>query len=94
MIRSRLYRASWTHNWLERLSTSFGVSVIDDEYILDGSDLANRSDDITRYNASLNYSARRWLSFSIFYNVNKRDSNREAIGYDQNIVGVSAEVTL
>jgi hypothetical protein len=94
LIRSRLYRASWTHNWLERLSTSFGVSVIDDEYILDGSDLANRSDDITRYNASLNYSARRWLSFSIFYNVNKRDSNREAIGYDQNIVGVSAEVTL
>ncbi|WP_420935745.1 outer membrane beta-barrel protein [Alteromonas sp. A081] len=94
LIRSRLYRASWNHNWLERLSTSFGVVIIDDEYILDGAVLANRTDDVTRYNAALNYNAQRWLSFSLFYNINKRDSNREIIGYDQRVLGVSAEVTL
>ena len=47
-----------------------------------------------RYSASLNYQARRYLSFSLFYQLADRDSNREAIGYDRNVVGLSAEVTL
>jgi len=44
--------------------------------------------------ASLNYQARRYLKFRLFYDFADRDSNREIIGYDRNVVGISAEVTL
>jgi hypothetical protein len=64
------------------------------EYVLDDEGIENRDDELMRYSASLNYQARRYLSFSLFYQLADRDSNREAIGYDRNVVGLSAEVTL
>ncbi|WP_334061749.1 outer membrane beta-barrel protein [Alteromonas genovensis] len=93
-IRGRDYSASWNHEWLQRLSTSFKVSKLTDEYVLTDSVLANRDDELMRYSASLNYDARRWLNFSLFYQLDDRDSNRALIGYDRNVVGISAEVTL
>ena len=62
--------------------------------MLTDSVVANRDDELMRYSASLNYDARRWLSFSLFYQLDDRDSNRALIGYDRNVVGISAEVTL
>jgi hypothetical protein len=93
-IRGRDYSVSWNHEWLQRLSTSFTASKSTDEYVLTDSVLANRDDELMRYSASLNYDARRWLSFSLFYQLDDRDSNRALIGYDRNVVGISAEVTL
>ena len=93
-IRGRDYSASWNHEWLQRLSSSFTVSKLTDEYVLTDSVVANRDDELMRYSASLNYDARRWLSFSLFYQLDDRDSNRALIGYDRNVVGISAEVTL
>lgn len=92
-IRGRNYSLSWEHEWLERLSSSIRVAKSDDEYISDGG-LDNRDDDLMNYSATLNYSARRWLSFALFYRIQDRTSNRELIGYDRNVVGVSAEVSL
>jgi len=93
-IRHRGYNVSWNHEWLERLSTSFKVSRATDEYVLTGEELENRDDKLMNYTASMNYQARRYLSFSVFYQLADRNSNREQIGYDRNVVGVSAEVTL
>lgn len=93
-IRHRGYNVSWNHEWLERLSTSFKVSRATDEYVLTGEELENRDDKLMNYTASMNYQARRYLSFSLFYQLADRNSNREQIGYDRNVVGVSAEVTL
>ena len=93
-IRGRDYTASWNHEWLQRLSSSVSIAKIDDEYVLTDSVLANRDDELMRYSAALNYNARRWLSFSLFYQLDDRDSNRALIGYDRNVVGISAEVTL
>ena len=45
------------------------------EYVLNNEDIENRDDELMRYSASLNYQARRYLSFSLFYQLN-RDSNR------------------
>ena len=92
-IRGQNYSLSWEHEWLERLSSSIRVAKSDDEYISDGG-LDNRDDDSMSYSATLNYSARRWLSFALFYQIQDRSSNRELIGYDRNVVGVSAEVSL
>lgn len=93
-IRGQLYSLSWNHNWLQRLSTSFKVVKSADEYIISDDVLSNREDDLMRYSATLNYDARRWLNFSLFYEFADRDSNRDVIGYDRNVVGISAEVTL
>jgi hypothetical protein len=93
-IRGRDYTASWKHKWLERLSTSVGISKLTDEYVLDDAGIANREDDLMRYTAALNYQARRYLRFSLSYTLNDRDSNRETIGYDRSSIGLSAEVTL
>lgn len=94
LIRGRNYRLSWTHQWLERLSSSLRYARENNEYIVDDEDFSNRDDKLSIYAASLNYEARRWLSFSLFYRIEDRDSNREAINFDQSVVGVSAEVTL
>ena len=94
LIRGRNYRLSWTHQWLERLSSSLRYARENNEYIVDDEDFTNRDDKLSIYAASLNYEARRWLSFSLFYRIEDRDSNREAINFDQSVVGVSAEVTL
>ncbi|WP_339349143.1 outer membrane beta-barrel protein [uncultured Alteromonas sp.] len=93
-IRGRDYTASWEHKWLQRLSTSTSISKLTDEYVLDDEGIANREDDLMRYTAALNYQARRYLSFSLYYTLNDRDSNRDTIGYDRSVIGVSAEVSL
>ena len=93
-IRGRDYSASWNHAWLNRLSSSVSITRETNEYVLDDEGIANRDDELMRYSASLNYQARRYLSFSLFYQLADRDSNREAIGYDRNVIGLSAEVTL
>lgn len=93
-IRGRDYTASWEHEWLQRLSTSASISKLTDEYVLDDEGIANREDDLMRYTAALNYQARRYLSFSLYYTLNDRDSNRDTIGYDRSIIGLSAEVSL
>ncbi|WP_394220702.1 outer membrane beta-barrel protein [Alteromonas gracilis] len=93
-IRHRGFDVSWNHEWLNRLTSSVRVSRATDEYILTGEDIENRDDEFMNYMASLNYQARRYLSFSLFYQLADRDSNRELIGYDRNVVGISAEVTL
>ena len=93
-IRHRGYDVAWNHDWLDRLSSSVRVSRATDEYILTGEEIENRDDEFMNYMASLNYQARRYLSFSLFYQLADRDSNRELIGYDRNVVGISAEVTL
>jgi len=94
LIRGRNYRLSWNHQWLERLSTSLRYVRENDEYIVDDEEFSNRDDKLNTYSAALNYKARRWLSFSLFYKLQDRDSNRETINFEQSMVGVSAEVAL
>lgn len=93
-IRGRDFAASWKHDWLERLSSSVRISRETNEYFIDDDTLVNRDDTLMRYVATLNYQARRHLTFTFFYDFADRDSNREIIGYDRNVVGISAEVTL
>lgn len=93
-IRGQNYSVRWNHDWLERLSTSFSVTQQNDEYVFNEVDIENRDDELMNYSAALNYQARRWLKFSTYYQFTDRDSNRETIGYDKSVVGVTAEVTL
>jgi len=93
-IRGQNYSVRWNHDWLERLSTSFSVTQQDDEYVFNEIDINNRDDELMNYSASLSYQARRWLKFSTYYQYTDRDSNRETIGYDKSVIGVTAEVTL
>ncbi|NDV89946.1 outer membrane beta-barrel protein [Alteromonas sp. 345S023] len=93
-IRSRNYSASWNHDWYDYLSTSAGVTFQDNTYTLSGQDVAERNDDFTILSLSADYSARRWLNISVFYEYTDLASNRDTLGYDTNTVGVAFEVTL
>ncbi|QJR80199.1 outer membrane beta-barrel protein [Alteromonas pelagimontana] len=91
-IRSRDYSLSWEHFWIDRFSTTAQVAYMTDDYIGDVEDL--REDDTTRLTLSADYEFRRWLNFGLFYQMNERDSNRDIIDYDRDVVGITAKVTL
>ncbi len=94
LIRSRDYAVSWNHDWYDYLSTSVGVTTIDNIYVLNDDTIIERTDDFTIYTMSASYQARRWLSISFFYEYSELSSNRDTLGYDRSNVGVSFEVTL
>ncbi|MCW8109497.1 outer membrane beta-barrel protein [Alteromonas ponticola] len=91
-IETRDYRASWTHEWVERFSTEAAVVYFQDEYI--GSPTEQRTDDVKRFDLSADYQFRRWLALGIFYQFSDRDSDRQEVTFDRNVYGVSAKVTL
>ncbi|NMH60503.1 outer membrane beta-barrel protein [Alteromonas ponticola] len=91
-IETRDYRATWTHEWVERFSTQAGLVYFQDEYV--GSPTEQRTDDVTRVDLSADYQFRRWLAFGIFYQFSNRDSDRDDVTFDRNVYGVTAKVTL
>ncbi len=91
-IETRDYRATWTHEWVERFSTKAALIYFQDEYV--GSPTEDRTDDVTRVDVSADYQFRRWLSLGLFYQFSNRDSDREDVTFDRNVYGISAKVTL
>ncbi len=91
-IQSRDYSVSWEHAWLERFSTTARVAFATDDYEGQASDL--REDETTKITLGADYDFRRWLQLGVFYQINERDSNRETIDYDRDVIGLTAKVTL
>ena len=91
-IRSTDYLVSWKHSWLERLSTTASIALMNDDYEGDVEDL--RSDDSKKLTLAADYAFRRWLTFGLYYSMSDRDSNRDFIEYDRNVYGLTARVTL
>ena len=91
-IRSRDYAVAWKHSWLERFSTTAKVAYLTDDYEGQVEDL--REDETTRFSLGADYMFRRWLTVGVFYQINDRDSNRETIEFDRDVIGLTAKVTL
>ena len=91
-IRSRSYNLSWEHAWLDRLTSTAKVAYIADDYIGQAADL--REDDTTRFSLAMDYQFRRWMTVGVFYQINERNSNRDTIVFDRDVVGITAKVTL
>ena len=91
-IRSHDYSVSWEHAWLERFSTTARFAFATDDYEGQPADL--REDETTKITLGADYDFRRWLQLGVFYQINERDSNRETIDYDRDVIGLTAKVTL
>ncbi|MFD3316123.1 outer membrane beta-barrel protein [Alteromonas macleodii] len=92
-IKSRTYRATWSHDWLERLTTRLTTSFDQDRY--EGEEgVTTRSDDTIRIGAGLSYQFRRWMQLNLDYVKDTRSSNRDIIDYDRDLISFTVKVTL
>ncbi|NVC63211.1 TetR family transcriptional regulator [Vibrio sp. 05-20-BW147] len=85
-IDTKTYSVKWLHQWNERVNTSLGYRLLDEQY--DGS---SRTDDTNNFDASVNYDLMRWLSVKAGIGLESKDSNVSNVGYDQTIYFVSLE---
>ena len=81
------YRASWTHAWVKRLSTTLSYSYEEAEH---PGDINRREDETDTYRAEAKYKMRRWLDLSAGFEHINRDSNINAIEYDRNNLFLNA----
>lgn len=92
-IKALTHRASWTHDWLARLSTQFIVDFRNNKYEgVDGTTV--REDDNVELTAGITYEFKRWLSFDLKYITNDRTSSREDIEFDREQIMLAVNVTL
>lgn len=89
-IDTDTYQISWEHEWLERLSTTFTAGYIVDVYS-GGSD---REDDNVAFGIALNYQIQRYMLVQLGYDYDERDSNRNEIDFDRNLLTLSVSITL
>lgn len=89
-IQTDTYLVTWDHQWLDRVSTTVRTSYAVDEYT-GGTD---RKDDNMAFGVSLNYQAQRYMLLQLGYDYDERDSNRNTIDYDRNVLSLSVSLTL
>jgi hypothetical protein len=90
-IKQKSYNASWSHVWLDRVSSRMSVSLLSDVY---EQSVTLREDDLTQLNMSINYQLKRWLSLEAAYLYDERDSNVATIDYDRNSLSLGVNITL
>jgi len=88
-INETLYSVNWSHSWNEKLNSTLGASFTDEDY-----SGVTRTDDTKTYSASINYSFARWMDISVFADVTSKDSTRDGIMFDKNIVGMNFTVAM
>lgn len=89
-IDSDTFEVTWDHEWLDRVSTTFSASYIVDKFT-GGTD---RQDDNMTFGASLNYQMQRYVLVQLGYDYDERDSNRNEIDFDRNLLTLSVSITL
>jgi len=92
VIEGTQHAVEWKHEWQERLSSKITYAVNKDIY--KGPSGTIRTDDNTGISASLYYDMNYWLSFSLDYTVNDRDSTREPLLYDRQLVTLGVRMAL
>ena len=91
LISQKSYNVVWSHQWLERVSSSVSYSLMNDVY---EKSTSSREDDLTQFNMSLNYQLKRWVSLKLAYLYDERESSIDNSSYDRNLISFSVNVTL
>lgn len=91
-IESTSYKISWRHEWLERLNTKLTVGITNDDY--NGQNYIVREDDNTGVRLVINYDMFYWLTFSLDLAKTDRDSTRDFLSYDREVVALGVRIAL
>lgn len=83
-------QVTWQHEWLDRVSTTFRAGYVVDNFT-GGTD---RQDDNITFGASVNYQIKRYALVQLGYDFDQRDSNRDEIDFDRNLLTLSVSITL
>ncbi len=83
-------QVTWQHEWLDRVSTTLRTSYIVDKFTGE----TDRQDDNLTFGASLNYQMQRYILVQLGYDYEERDSNRNDIDFDRNLLTLSVSISL
>jgi hypothetical protein len=92
VIEGTLNSIEWKHEWKERLSSKITYAVYKDIY--KGQTGTVRIDHNSGISAALYYDMNYWLSFSLDYTVNERESTREFLVYDRQLATLGVRIAL
>lgn len=92
VIEGTLNSIEWKHEWKDRLSSKITYAVYKDIY--KGSTGTVRIDHNSGISAALYYDMNYWLSFSLDYTVNERESTREFLVYDRQLATLGVRIAL
>lgn len=92
VIVATSHSINWKHEWQDRLSSKITFAVNEDIY--KGPTGKVRTDDNLGVSATLYYDMNYWLSFSLDFTVNERESTREELVYDRQLATLGVRIAL
>ncbi|WP_438864507.1 outer membrane beta-barrel protein [Neptunicella sp.] len=97
-IKKRDYQLSWLHDWNDQFNSELEILYQNDKYARSRSaaDLLvqDREDRDWGTKIAANYQFRRWLTFSIAYHYEQRNSNLDNLDFDRNLFSISLQASL
>ncbi len=92
LIRNTQHEIEWRHEWQDRVSTKLVYAISEDTYTGDEGKI--REDNNTGATASVYYDMNYWLSFSLSYVYNDRESTRDHLEYDRNLATLGVRMAM
>jgi len=96
-VENTNYSISWTHDWLDRVSSTVSLGSSKDDYALAPNAPAGtiiRSDDTKNYGVVMNYQMRRWLILNVGVNSSDKSSSDSQFSNKRNVMSIGAQVSL
>ena len=84
-IRESVYRATWTHDWSDQLSTRAGLSYTDEKYV----GQIGRKDKTSNANFAVSYTTNSFGMVSTYVDFIDKDSTQDALKFDRMVVGIN-----
>ncbi|WP_286263345.1 outer membrane beta-barrel protein [Thalassotalea atypica] len=92
VINSTQHSADWRHEWRDRISSE--VVYAENKDVYTGLTGKIREDNNTSVKLALYYDMSYWVSFSLAYDYIDRDSTRELLNYDRELVTLGVRLAL
>lgn len=97
-IKKRDYQLSWLHDWNDQFNSELEILYQNDKYARSRSAadrlVQDREDRDWGTKIAANYQFRRWLTFSIAYHYEQRNSNLDNLDFDRNLFSISLQASL
>ena len=87
-VQATLYGIKWSHEWQKRLHTHLSFNHVKDKYIG-----VTRNEQTNTIHASLDYKSSMGV-FSLYYELNNKNSSRPIYKYDKGVVGITLTLGL